>query len=491
MSVGALKSAGRDAAAQGFPFLDNLPVAVLLCDPASGVVTYANRQSLTLLKRLEALLPVRPEALVGGSAEVLFKAHPVPLPSFLAVASKLPERLVLKLGDETLEVKANPVYGRKGEYAHAQLTWDVVTEAARDARRAEDLFGMLEEVPVNVMTCSLEDFRIDYANRASRETFKRLAQYLPVKADAVVGSTIDIFHKHPHVQQRLLANPSNLPHSALIHIGPEVLDLRMSAVTAADGRYLKPMVTWSVATDRVKLAREITDVGSAMAATAAEMQGSSARLLELTEGSAQTSVSVSAAAVQMSASFDEINRRIAEMTGLSGEVTDKAVSADRIVAGLSESMERIGKVTALIEKIAGQTNLLALNATIEAARVGEWGRGFAVVAQEVKALAVQTAAATQDIRRLVGAVQDESQSASSAVSEITIKVRELSEAFTLVSAGVEQQAATNRSVSHMISGVSDAAAETRQSAMVVRRVAGEVSGFATRLNEEVGTLLKK
>ena len=66
----------------------------------------------------------------------------------------------------------------------------------------------------------------------------------------------------------------------------------------------------------------------------------------------------------------------------------------------------IGKVTELINAIAGQTNLLALNATIEAARAGEAGRGFAVVAQEVKALAGQTATATQDIGKRIEAMQD-------------------------------------------------------------------------------------
>ncbi|WP_454916492.1 methyl-accepting chemotaxis protein [Xanthobacter sediminis] len=492
MSVVAFRlAAQKDAAAQASQFLDHLPVAVLLCDLDTFTVSYANRRSQELLKTIAHLLPATARDLIGAPLDVLFAEHPTRPRTLLADPAKLPARLVLRLGGEMLEVTANAVYGRKGEYAAAQLTWDLVTEKARNARRAEALFQMLEEVPINVMTCSLDDFRIDFANRASRETLKRLEQHLPVKADEVIGSPIDVFHKHPHVQHRLLENPANLPHAALIRIGPEVLDLRMSAVRGEDGRYLRPMVTWSVATDRIKLADQITEVVAAMGATSDTMQQSSDRLLELTESSERTSASVSSAAVQMSASFDQLTRQISDMTGLSGEVSDMASAADHTVAGLSQSMVRIGDVTALIEKIAGQTNLLALNATIEAARVGEHGRGFAVVAQEVKALAVQTASATQDIRRLVTSVQEESQSAAGAVADISAKVRQLSDAFSLVSSGVEEQAATNRSVSEMISGVSDAAGDTRQSAMVVRRVAGEVSGFAAKLDQEVAALLKK
>ncbi|MFG1297586.1 methyl-accepting chemotaxis protein [Xanthobacter variabilis] len=490
MSVIAYRSAAPKEA-EATRFLDNLAVGVLLCDPQSLTIVYANRTSRELWQQLASALGSAARDIVGAPLDLLFAEHGSRPRALLGDMSKLPASIVLKLGGETLELKPSAARGPKGEPTHVQIAWDVVTEQARHAQRADVLARMLDEVPVNVMTCSLDDFRIDYINRASRETLRQVESYLPVKADAVVGSAIDVFHKQPHVQHHLLGNPSNLPHAALIHVGPEVLDLRMSAIRTEDGSYLRPMVTWSVATDRLKMADRVTEVVGAMGSTSDEMLRSSDRLLELTENSEQTSSSVSAAAVEMSASFDEITRQISGMTGLSGEVADMAQNADQRVAGLSASMERIGNVTSLIATIARQTNLLALNATIEAARVGELGRGFAVVAQEVKELAVQTANATQDIRRLVGAVQDESQSAATAVSDITSKVRQLSEAFTLVSAGVEEQAATNRSVSQMISGVSDAAGEARQSAMVVRRVAGEVGGFAAKLNNEVAALLKK
>ena len=75
------------------------------------------------------------------------------------------------------------------------------------------------------------------------------------------------------------------------------------------------------------------------------------------------------------------------------------------INALGQAAQEIGKVTEAITEISSRTNLLALNATIEAARAGSAGKGFAVVATEIKALAKQTAAATEDIRTRIAGVQ--------------------------------------------------------------------------------------
>ena len=121
----------------------------------------------------------------------------------------------------------------------------------------------------------------------------------------------------------------------------------------------------------------------------------------------------------------------------SSEIASKAVGdAERTnatVQALSTGAEKIGEVVKLIHSIAAQTNLLALNATIEAARAGESGRGFAVVASEVKALANQTAKATEEISAQVAAMQASTSDAVASIGGITQTIAQMSEITTSIS----------------------------------------------------------
>ena len=126
-------------------------------------------------------------------------------------------------------------------------------EALVEARSERDvLSSMIEQMPVNVMTCDLEDLAIDYANTATKTTLQTIEHLLPIKVDNLLGTCIDVFHQNPEHQRRLLRDPSNLPHHAQIHVGDEVLDLLVTAVRDTLGNYIKPMVTWSVVTEQLK-----------------------------------------------------------------------------------------------------------------------------------------------------------------------------------------------------------------------------------------------
>ena len=466
--------------------IERLPAAVLVCDPQSLVILYANRRAVAEFSDLA--LPMVPKVLAGAS---LRDIHPdfAALARAAAKRDALPWSCRIDLGGQTLQVDLDVMEAGRGHPGYALVT--VESQGATLSAAARRLRQMVDDMPINVMTCELTDFRIEYANKASVETLRRIERYLPITADQLVGSSIDVFHKDPGRVRKILADPRNLPHSARIKAGPETLDLRISAITDEHGTYIGPMLTWALMTESVAIADGVTTVVSAMSSTAERVHNSSDRLLTLAEHSEQMVSAVSSSAVEMSASFDEVSDQLRRATETSRDMASKAGATDELVSGLAGSVERIGTVTALIEKIASQTNLLALNATIEAARVGEAGRGFAVVAQEVKALAVQTAAATKDIRDQVTAVQQSSSAAATSVSDITGNIGRLSEVFSAISAAMEEQSVTNRGVSESVTGVSRTVSEIREAAHGVSTVAGEVSEFADRLTREVQVLLNR
>jgi methyl-accepting chemotaxis protein len=107
---------------------------------------------------------------------------------------------------------------------------------------------MIENAPINLMYTDL-DLKIQYMNPASVRTLKRLEAYLPMKVDDMIGKSIDMFHKNPEHQRRMLADPKNLPHTAVIQLGPEYLNLLVSAILDQNGTYLGPMLTWEVVTE--------------------------------------------------------------------------------------------------------------------------------------------------------------------------------------------------------------------------------------------------
>ncbi|AWV19808.1 MULTISPECIES: methyl-accepting chemotaxis protein [Methylobacteriaceae] len=157
--------------------------------------------------------------------------------------------------------------------------------------------------------------------------------------------------------------------------------------------------------------------------------------------------SVASGAEELSASVGEISQQVSQAARMAGEAVEQARHTGSIVEGLSGQAAQIGDVVTLIQGIAGQTNLLALNATIEAARAGEAGRGFAVVASEVKALAEQTAKATDQIRAQIVSTQAAAQGAVEAIGSIQGTISKLDEISAAIAAAVEEQSAVTREMS--------------------------------------------
>jgi methyl-accepting chemotaxis protein len=216
---------------------------------------------------------------------------------------------------------------------------------------------------------------------------------------------------------------------------------------------------------------------------------STSSTVEGAAASARDLNSVAAAAEEMAVSINEISKQVAHVTTSVSEAVDRATETDSKVAGLSEAADRIGDVVRIITDIAGQTNLLALNATIEAARAGEAGKGFAVVAGEVKALASQTARATEQIGAQIVAIRGATSEAVTAVREVRAAIGRVETVATAIAAAVEEQAAATREITNsvqMVTTTTSTAAEAMREVLAIAENTDAGSAAALRAAEEVG-----
>jgi methyl-accepting chemotaxis protein len=228
------------------------------------------------------------------------------------------------------------------------------------------------------------------------------------------------------------------------------------------------------------------------AATSHKLTAAAASASDRSSASAQSAASASE---EMACSVTEIGRQVQQSENITHAAVRQAEQTNAQIAELSQSAARIGEVVKLIAAVAEQTNLLALNATIEAARAGEAGRGFAVVASEVKALAAQTAKATEEIGAQITQMQSATHQSVSAIKAISATISQISEISTAIAAAVEEQSAATQEIARNVQQAAQGTievgvclADVGRGSANTQAAAEEVHGFARSLSQEGNSL---
>ncbi|MBV1887276.1 MAG: globin-coupled sensor protein [Parvibaculaceae bacterium] len=253
----------------------------------------------------------------------------------------------------------------------------------------------------------------------------------------------------------------------------------------------KDLATKVVNEQADKFEVNVKEVVSTVSQASSELEATAGTVAAAAEESAAQAVIVSSATQECQAAIQNIKGKVSASSSSTQEAVSLAAAASDSIQRLNASTEIISGFSKTITDIAGQTNLLALNATIEAARAGDAGKGFAVVASEVKALAQQTARATDEIVSTLDTIKSEVTATSTSIDNVTSTIQQISEMSTDISGAMEQQETSMEEVANNVDGISEAAAETGKATSETLSATSELARQSGLLEDRVNTFLQE
>jgi len=384
--------------------LESQRANVLVADPDLNLI-YVNEAGLEIMHALEPKLVeafgVRVDELLGGSIH-RFHKDPSKVEARLARRADFPMDVDFSFVDVTVQTQINEVTDGADDVVGYVVVFEDISERLIKDQAIQRMTQMMENAPTNMMFAG-PDMVVQYMNPGSLNTLRTLEQFLPCKADDVVGNSIDIFHANPAHQQGMFKDWKNsLPINSEIVVGPETLDLLVSPILGSDGEFMGAMASWSVITERLQLAKEAEESAERERQLAEELRVKVEQMLDVVTAAAGGDLTV-----EVTVKGDDPIGQMGE--GISKLLTDLRGSI-KAIAGNSEAL------AAAAEELQVVSEQMGSNAAETSSQVSLVTEGSVEVSRNVETVSAATEEMSASIKEIAKNASEAAKVAETAVT---------------------------------------------------------------------------
>ncbi|QBG34564.1 methyl-accepting chemotaxis protein [Litorilituus sediminis] len=328
-------------------------------------ITYFNKATLALLKKHEQTFAKKWPGFTANEDDLMatnidiFHHNPAHQRKLLSDPNNLPYKTDIYIEHLTIELNVTAISDSKGEYIGNSLEWADVTEVRAKQNQAAQLLGAIEQSATANMMID-RDFNITYANVASLKllkeheaTFASIWPGFSADADSLIGLNIDMFHKSPEHQRKLLADPNNLPYKTDIKIAHLIFELNVSAIRDSSGEYIGNSLEWQDVTEQRAKSVEVGRLTSAVEGMTtnlmmADLKGNIVyanpavtEMLRKREAQLRTVLPSFSVDTMVGSNFDSFHRNPAHQQNLLGNADNMPYTTEISVVGLTFELTAI------------------------------------------------------------------------------------------------------------------------------------------------------
>jgi methyl-accepting chemotaxis protein len=398
------------------------------------------------------------------------------------------------------------VLDEAGQPVGYAVAWEDQTKRNRVEVELGRVLSMIESCPTNII-CGDPDLTMRYLNPVGRKSLERLARVLPVAATAVDGKPLTVFFDRPAEAARLLADPANMPWTTRSVFGDETVDFTVSATFDHQKRYIGPMLTWEVVTERLTMERAAVEAREREQREASELRRKVDLILETVHAAASGDLTRSVVVTGTDAigqlgtelarflddlrhSIGEIARHAETLAASSQELSavNRSVSAGAaetssqaqvVTASSAEVSQSVSTVAAGTEEMGSSIREIAKSAT-EAARVASEG---VTTAERTNGLMARLGESSQEIGKVLKLITSIAQQTNLLALNATIEAARAGDAgrgFAVVANEVKELAKETARATEEIGRKIDAIqGDTTRAVGGIR----EIGAIVTRISE--------